>query len=369
MKKELKDLLEIIIITYNREKYIERTLAQLFADDSPIKNFDITIFDNKSTDRTPVIIAEYQKKFPNLSHIVNNRNIGGNANIAKAFAEAKKDYLWILCDDDYYDWSSWNEVENAIRSGTDLICVSRYLCEGEQKRYSRPDLLVQMTFVPASIYKTSNFTDVTMRNIYDALSLMFAQVIPVAEILEDTSKKLYVVEKQIVENGLCIDDVSAEKDLRTSYVRGTDKKQLLPQTQFMSWLLGFSTVIGILKDRKLASDALKCAINFPDICYSADSFASWISLHYNEPEKLRYFLEIYFASDAQMREELERELLRKIDISKIRKVFPLLSNTSGIKNSFLFYLLKKMFYICNDGKHKLICIFGIRIRIRRKLKR
>ena len=96
MPESIKDSLEIIVITYNRAKYLERTFAQIFAPESPVRDFDITVLDNKSTDNTAQVVAEYQKRFPNLRHVVNNRNIGGNANIAKAFTEAKKEYLWIL---------------------------------------------------------------------------------------------------------------------------------------------------------------------------------------------------------------------------------------------------------------------------------
>ena len=74
----------------------------------------ITILDNASTDGTSDLIKEYFKKFPNIVHIRHNRNIGGNANIVRAFESATKEYLWILCDDDFYCWDYWNELEQAI---------------------------------------------------------------------------------------------------------------------------------------------------------------------------------------------------------------------------------------------------------------
>ena len=46
----LKDKLQICIITYNRKKYIERTLNQLLAENSPIKDFVIAVFDNASAE-------------------------------------------------------------------------------------------------------------------------------------------------------------------------------------------------------------------------------------------------------------------------------------------------------------------------------
>ena len=115
--------IEIILITYNRKKHLQNTFNQIFAEESPIKDFPITILDNKSTDGTSELIEEYRIKFPNIKHIINNRNIGGNANIARAFEIASKEYVWILCDDDEYDFTHWKDVEKAIEENYDAIVI------------------------------------------------------------------------------------------------------------------------------------------------------------------------------------------------------------------------------------------------------
>ena len=43
----VKDKLQIMIVTFNRDLYLKRTLEQLV--NSPISDCDITIFDNKSS--------------------------------------------------------------------------------------------------------------------------------------------------------------------------------------------------------------------------------------------------------------------------------------------------------------------------------
>ena len=107
----LKNKLDIILITYNRKKFLTRTLEQIFSEKSPIKNLDITILNNVSTDGSTELINEYCQKFPNIKHVIHNHNIGGNANIARAFEIASKDYVWVLCDDDFYNWENWAEIE------------------------------------------------------------------------------------------------------------------------------------------------------------------------------------------------------------------------------------------------------------------
>ena len=151
----LENKLEIILITYNRKQYLEDTLNQLFCDSSPIKNCKFTILDNCSTDGTTELIEEYTKKYSNIKHIRHNKNIGGNANITRAIEKASSEYFWILCDDDKYDWTAFNEIENAINEDKDIILVTKELL----KKKNNIGLIVrQLTFLPAGIYKTANVT-------------------------------------------------------------------------------------------------------------------------------------------------------------------------------------------------------------------
>ena len=106
----LKDKLEIILVTYNRKSYLQKTLEYLFEENSPVKNLQITILDNKSNDGSSELIDEYAKKYSNLIHIINNRNIGGNGNITKAFTISKKDYVWVICDDDKFDCKQFENI-------------------------------------------------------------------------------------------------------------------------------------------------------------------------------------------------------------------------------------------------------------------
>ena len=128
--KPLKDKLQIYLITYNRAKCLKYTLKQIFAPNSPIRDFNITILNNASTDKTDEVIEEYQEEFPNLVHIKHSINIGGNGNIVRAFEMAGscgKEYAWVLCDDDVFSFKGWKELENAILEEKDIICASNYV--------------------------------------------------------------------------------------------------------------------------------------------------------------------------------------------------------------------------------------------------
>lgn len=108
--------IEIFIITYNRKEKLKKTFEQIFDSSSPVRNLDIKVIDNCSTDGTKDLCAEYASRFSNLTVISNNRNIGLSGNIIKPFELASKKWLWVLCDDDDFDWTNWREVEKALEA-------------------------------------------------------------------------------------------------------------------------------------------------------------------------------------------------------------------------------------------------------------
>lgn len=110
----LDEKLELVIITYNRDNYLENTLSQLIK--SPFATCKLTILDNSSTDKTPEICLKYQKLFTNMEIIRHPTNIGGSANFLRAVETSKSLYTWILGDDDDYDFSDCDDLIEAIDS-------------------------------------------------------------------------------------------------------------------------------------------------------------------------------------------------------------------------------------------------------------
>jgi len=235
----LKNTLEIILVTYNRKEHLQNTFDQIFAENSPIKNLDITILDNKSTDGTTELIQEYVKKFPNIKHVIHNRNIGGNANIARAFEIASQKYVWILCDDDEYDWTYWHEVEQAIENDYDAVVVANYL----NPKKDVAQLVKQLTFVPAGIYKTENITDTVMVNAEFNLSNMFAQLAITCHLINE-NKKIYICDNWIVN--------MVPHGGEETYTRGLDGAKH-PLMSNMLWHVGFINSMHMIKDAKQRS--------------------------------------------------------------------------------------------------------------------
>ena len=114
MELMIEEKLEILLITYNRYKDLEKTLKQFY--DGPFSECKFTILDNYSDDNTPDVCTKYQKLFPNLIITRHEKNIGGNANILRAVETSNSLYTWVICDDDNYDFSDCSDIINAIDS-------------------------------------------------------------------------------------------------------------------------------------------------------------------------------------------------------------------------------------------------------------
>lgn len=120
-------------------------------------------------------------------------------------ASCGKEYFWVLCDDDKYDFSNWNEVESAIASNVDIICLADYIFPNQ---YAKKDIayqIFQLTFVPAGIYKSSIINNDILITMYESTFTMFQQSVPTIYIVNKNGT-IKVLSKPIVFNGLHFKD-------------------------------------------------------------------------------------------------------------------------------------------------------------------
>jgi len=238
----LKDKLQIILITYNRRKYLARTFEQIFAENSPVRDFDITVLDNCSTDGTRELIEKYCKKFPNLQNIRHKRNIGGNANICRALEIASKEYVWVLCDDDSYDWHNWPEMEQAVLSDLyDAVMVRTTDLYGTREKAK---IFRQCTFLPSAIYKTKNIVEGLCANAYGNISNIFPHLALVAHII-NINGNFYLPKEDIIKKATA--DIT---DFDILKKKGYDC--YIPEiVQNMYWAVGYINSTTLIRDKKI----------------------------------------------------------------------------------------------------------------------
>lgn len=226
----IEDKIEIVIPTYNRANYLDKTLSYIL--NSPFKNCKITIRDNASSDDTPKICEKYSELFKNLNIIRNRKNIGGNANIWRSYEQATYPYVWVLADNDYLNFDNSDDFIEAIESEKyDLIicCSAEYTSEDSPNFLPTPDdepiseymkrkknsndylenttkelaLLIEKhyfiisTFIPSTIYKTSLIDSEILINGYDYICQSYPHYSLIAKALNN-NLLTYKTKKDIV---------------------------------------------------------------------------------------------------------------------------------------------------------------------------
>lgn len=106
--------ISICCITYNHENYLKDALESFLSQNMPCQ-YEIIIADDASTDSTPDIIVEYQKKYPNIiKPILRTKNIGVMKNFSDALRRCDGDYI-AYCDGDDF-WVDENKIKMQYRA-------------------------------------------------------------------------------------------------------------------------------------------------------------------------------------------------------------------------------------------------------------
>lgn len=304
----LKEKLQIILITYNRATHAKRTLETFLTKNSPVQDCNLLILDNNSTDETAQVAKDFQQKYPNVSYQKNRYNLGISGNIARAMEMANQEYVWIIGDDDIYDFTHWQEVEEAITREEKMICVSNYaLPKGHE--HEIPYQLFQLTFITGGIYHTSLFNDTTIRNSYDGLYTLFPHLPPIIALLNEGGT-FYLLKNPIAYNGW----KRAQTD--SSYTRGTrDVSMLTKRTQQMTWILGYANILTLIKNSDLITACMDVAIAYPDIFLNEKTFYQYCFHLYRYQRS--HFYEIYFVLSKKRRKKIRNDILK----CKVQKFF------------------------------------------------
>jgi glycosyltransferase involved in cell wall biosynthesis len=212
-------MLEIIIITNNRLEKLKETLACI--KNSFLSDFKITILDNCSTDGTTEYLTNLSANQKNIKLIVNVINIGAAANVMRAYEIASAQYLWLMCDDDNYDFSENNNFINILEiDKPDVLVVGSpfdinnsvlygyskvgKLLPSNDFKFSK--LPLTLTFIPSSILKVDKIKKCNFDIGYQLINTHFLHFFWISELMND-NWSLYIfninlITRPLVGNGL-----------------------------------------------------------------------------------------------------------------------------------------------------------------------
>lgn len=103
----------IVIPVYNVEKYIKRTLDNVF--NQTYKDFEVIIVNDGCTDKSIELAKNYKVKIVNDKHV----GVSEARNIGQKYA--KGEYLLFLDSDDYWDEEVLEEIHKSLKNNPDLV--------------------------------------------------------------------------------------------------------------------------------------------------------------------------------------------------------------------------------------------------------
>ena len=106
-----KSYVSILMATWNRAGMISRTIESVRSQ--TIKDWELIIADDGSTDNTPEVISKWQKSEGRIVYIQSKINEGISKNYNKGLRVAKGEYVAMIDDDD--PWCDDRKLEKQIK--------------------------------------------------------------------------------------------------------------------------------------------------------------------------------------------------------------------------------------------------------------
>lgn len=114
--------LSICIPTYNRAAFIGHCLDSILGQ--WLEGVELIIVDGASKDETPVVVAEYQRRYPFIRYFRRSSNVGIDEDVLKVVELATGDYCWLMSDDDQFEHGALADVLGKLEQFDDLAGAS-----------------------------------------------------------------------------------------------------------------------------------------------------------------------------------------------------------------------------------------------------
>lgn len=157
---------QILMSTYNGEKYIKKQLDSIMKQDIPVSLY---IRDDGSSDKTVDIIKEYESRYDNISH-TEGKNIGVVKSFFELFKEVSDDADYIALadqDDIWFTDKVRRAVKALLKNKQDkplLYCAEQTLIDADDN-----ELKVNMM----TVHKRPGFGNAVVENIATGCTCVF----------------------------------------------------------------------------------------------------------------------------------------------------------------------------------------------------
>lgn len=180
-------LLSITVPCYNSEAYMRKCIQSLLPGGEKV---EIIIVNDGSTDSTPEIAAEYQKKYPSIVKVVDKEN-GGHGSAVNAGLDASEGmYFKVVDSDDWVNREAYLTILKTLEelteenAGLDMM-ISNYVYEKEGEERKKV-----MKFSARTLPKNRIFSWEDVGHFYKGQYILMHSVIFRTELLRECGLRL-----------------------------------------------------------------------------------------------------------------------------------------------------------------------------------
>lgn len=149
-------VLSIIIPVYNVQDYVEKCLDSLI--NQTLKNIEVIIIDDGSTDKTGEIVDTYKQKYPDLFKVFHKKNEGVSIARNVGLENVTGEYIGFLDPDDWVSYDMYEKLyQVAIKNNCDIVACDTLAIYPDKK-----------VLIESHINETSTIEDL-MLNAYAVL--------------------------------------------------------------------------------------------------------------------------------------------------------------------------------------------------------
>lgn len=122
---ECADLVSVVLITYNHEKFVGEAIESIIGQKCPFK-IELLIAEDCSTDNTREVILKYADKYPDIIKVLKRKkNMGPTRNLYDAYTNCTGKYIAQLEGDDYWtDMKKLQKQYNFLERNKEYVCVT-----------------------------------------------------------------------------------------------------------------------------------------------------------------------------------------------------------------------------------------------------
>lgn len=121
-----KDGISIIIPCYNVEKYLDKCINSILEQE--LKQFEIILVEDCSSDNTKKIVEKYVKKYDNITAIYNKVNSGAGYSRNIALKQAQYDIISFIDSDDYVEKDFYQKMLSTMKKEkADVVVCDIYV--------------------------------------------------------------------------------------------------------------------------------------------------------------------------------------------------------------------------------------------------